>query len=166
MIKELYVIRHGIADEASEHSGIDEERQLTEKGAEKVRGVAQYLRSRDVELGVVVSSPLARARETAELVAAVCCCSRPLVITDLLLPEGSHEELIAFLNGLSEETLAVVGHEPFLSGFVSYCLANSSRPFVRMKKAGVACILYDNQIEAGACELAWLMGPGQMLSEK
>lgn len=165
-IKEIYVIRHGIADDVSEHNGVDEERQLTKKGREKVKGVVKYLRSRRVRFDAVISSPLVRARETAEIVHGACGRSRTLMISDLLLPDGSYDELIAFLNNMPEEQVAIVGHEPFLSGFVSYTLTRSGMPFVRMKKAGVACLHCDDQVEAGRCVLAWIMGPAQMLAEE
>lgn len=165
-IKEIFVIRHGIADDASEHNGSDEERQLTKKGREKVRGVAKYLQSRRIRFDTVISSPLVRARETAEIMHTACSRSKNLMISDLLLPDGSYDELIAFLNNMPEEHVAIVGHEPFLSGFVSYSLSRSSLPYVRMKKAGVACLLCEDRIEAGDCVLAWLMGPAQMLPEE
>ena len=164
-IKEVYVIRHGIADDAADHNGIDGERQLTKKGREKVKGVVKYLLSRHIRFDLVVSSPLVRARETAEIVNNACSRSRNLVISDLLVPDGSYDELILFLNNMPEERVAIVGHEPFLSGFISYCLSRSSMPYVRMKKAGIACLTCEDKLEAGNCVLAWLMGPVQMLAE-
>jgi len=160
---ELYVIRHGIADGAAEHDGKDEERQLTKKGREKVTGVAKYLRSRDIELDTVISSPLVRAKETAEIVRGECSSLKRIAVTDLLKPDGSYDELLSYLNSQKCDHIAIVGHEPFLSGFVSYCLSRNNQPFVRMKKAGIALISYDGRIEPGKCELLWLMGPGQML---
>ena len=163
---ELYVIRHGIADDAAEHDGKDGERQLTKRGREKIRGVAKYLQSLDIEFDTVISSPLVRAKETAEIIRGECSSLKRIVVTDLLNPDGSYDELIAYLNQQKSDHIAIVGHDPFLSGFVSYCLSRNNRPFVMMKKAGVALISYDGRIEPGRCELAWLMGPGQMLSGK
>ncbi len=165
-IKEIYVIRHGIADDATDHNDIDAERQLTKKGREKVKGVVKYLQSRRIRFDIVVSSPLVRARETAEIFNNACSRSRSLAISDLLMPDGSYDELITFLNNIPEEHVAIVGHEPFLSGFVSYCLSRSSMPYVRMKKAGVACLTCENTLQPGDCVLAWLMGPAQMLAEE
>lgn len=164
-MKDIYVIRHGIADDASAYQGNDRERRLTKKGRERVNSVAKYLEYRHIRFDTVISSPLVRARETAEILNAACSRTRTLVISDLLLPDGSYDELIAFLNKLPDGQIAVVGHEPFLSGFVSYCLSRSSIPFVRMKKAGVAYMSCRDPIVAGDCVLAWLMGPAQMLSE-
>jgi len=160
---ELYVIRHGIADDAAEHNGKDEERQLTKKGREKVIGTTKYLRSRDIALDTVISSPLVRARETAEIVCRECSSPKKIAVTNLLSPDGSYSELIAYLNLQKSDHIAIVGHEPFLSGFVSYCLSQSNQPFLRIKKAGIALINCNGQIKPGKCELAWLMGPSQML---
>lgn len=165
-IRVLYVIRHGLADDASEHQGQDEERQLTKKGREKVKGVARYLQAQGFDPAHLLSSPLVRARETAELIRAHSTGGKEVTITELLRPDGSYDELIAHLNSLDGDSAALVGHEPFLSGFVSYCLTRTGKSFVRMKKAGVACLGYEGPLEAGGCELQWLLGPGQMLAEE
>jgi phosphohistidine phosphatase len=165
-VKELYVIRHGIADDAAGHGGSDEQRQLTKKGKDKVNKVARFLKNGGTELGHVLSSPLARALETAEIVREECSRSGDVVITDLLKPGGSYDDLVGLINETGgDESIAIVGHEPFLSGFVSYCLSGSRHPYVRMKKAGVALLTYEGHLEPGGCELAWLMGPGQMGAE-
>lgn len=162
-MKELYVIRHGIADDAADHGGSDEQRQLTKKGKDRVKKVARFLNSEGTELGLVLSSPLARALETAEIVKEECSRSGDVVITDLLKPGGSYDDLVGLINGTGgDESVAIVGHEPFLSGFVSYCLSRSRQPYVRMKKAAVALLTYEGSLKPGDCELAWLMGPGQM----
>ena len=161
---ELYVIRHGIAEDAADHDGSDDARALTKKGKEKIKCVARHLKDRGVDLDVVISSPLIRSMETAEIIRGQCSGTKKVLITDSLMPDASYNALIDYLNGLDRAgSIAIVGHEPFLSGFVSYCLSRSREPFVRMKKGGVAAIRYDGPLEPGNCELVCLMGPGQML---
>ncbi len=162
---ELYVIRHGIAENSAVRGGDDRARALTKNGREKVRAVAAFLKKQGACPALFLSSPITRALETAEILREGCPGAKETVITDLLKPGGSYDPLIDFLNGLDVESVAVVGHEPFLSGFVSYCLSRSKMPFVRMKKAGVAAITCVGPLEPGACELMWLLGPAQMQPE-
>lgn len=162
-MKDLYVIRHGIADDAADHGGHDEERMLTKKGKDRVSGLAKYLDNIGVRLDVVISSPLVRAVETAEIVRKKCSDSKEITITDMLKPGGSCDNLIGYLNKVQGmESIAIVGHEPFLSGFISYSLSRSRHPYVLMKKAGVALLTYEDQLKPGNCELEMLMGPAQM----
>ena len=160
---ELYVIRHGIADDPAEHGGRDDRRQLTKKGREKVIGVAESLRARGVQFDAIYSSPLARALETAEIIRRECSALPQVTVTGLLKPTASFDDLIEYLNQEDKASSAVVGHEPFLSGFVSYALARSRMPFVRLKKAGVALLDYEGELRPGNCELAWLAGPAQLI---
>ena len=167
---ELYVIRHGIAESAAAHAGADDARALTKNGREKVRAVAAFLKKQGACPTLVLSSPFTRALETAEILREGCPGTKETVITGLLKPDGlsnggSYDPLVDYLNGLDVDSVAIVGHEPFLSGFVSYCLSRGKMPFVRMKKAGVAAIACTGPLEPGACELVWLVGPAQVLPE-
>src|SRR3954466_8963065 len=95
----LLVIRHAIAEdkEAFAASGrSDDQRPLTEAGREKMRRGAAGLRVVSPRIAVLASSPLLRARETAEIVAPVFRVPR-VEIVEALRPEREFDELVAWL---------------------------------------------------------------------
>ncbi|MCD1293615.1 phosphohistidine phosphatase SixA [Methanocella sp. CWC-04] len=163
-MNELYVIRHGIAEMISPAGGGDESRELTKKGREKVRLISKTLKDREIFFDRIVSSPLTRAVQTAEIVSRYCSDREEIALTDYLKPGSSYEDLIEYLNRTEgAEKVAIVGHEPFLSGFISYCLSRSKSSFVEMKKSGVALLEIDGMIIPGKAKLLWLMGPKQFM---
>lgn len=163
---ELYMIRHGFADEPLEDEKMDEERPLKKKGKEQIQDVSKGLKAQKTRFDVVFSSPLLRAKETAEIVNEFCGKSQEVEITDLLRPESSYNALIKFLNTFkSNKTVAIVGHEPFLSGFASYCLSKSKRSLIHLKKGGVLMLEIDEVIKPGHCLLSWLMEPTQIIQK-
>jgi len=165
---ELYIIRHGLAGKPLEDTQLDEDRPLTKKGKDRMKDVAKGLDELGVSLDAILSSPLARAKETAQIVEKYCSDAGSIEYTDLLKPGASNDKLIEFLNGLEGKdkaavnAVAIVGHEPFLSGFASYCLAKGKNSFIRLKKGGVLALELDGALKPGQCKLAWLMEPWQL----
>lgn len=161
-MKALYVVRHGIAEERSE-DGEDAARELTGKGKDRMKQVAKSLAAEGVKFDVILSSPLVRAVQTARILEKHCTDGGPAVVTELLRGDASFDDLIGDLNGLEGAgSVAIVGHEPFLSGFVSYCLSGQPASFVRMKKGSVAALEVAGAVQPGHCILAWLLEPGQL----
>lgn len=161
---ELYIIRHGLAGKSLEDEALDEERPLKKKGKEMMKDIAKGLQTLKIGFDVVVTSPLLRAKETAEIVNALCSDTKEVTVTDLLCPDASYDNLIKFLNKLKKyEKVAIVGHEPFLSGFASYCLTNNKHALISLKKGGVLKLEMDGVIKPGKCTLSWLMEPSQLV---
>ena len=169
----LLVIRHGIAEdkEAFAASGrSDDLRPLTQAGRAKMRRGAQGLRAICPRVAVLASSPLVRARETAEIVAPALDIAR-VEIVDALRPERSFEELVGWLRSRvvpndhgANPTIAVVGHEPHLSGLVTWLMTSTAESRIELKK-GAACLLgFEETIAAGAAELRWALTPVQLRS--
>lgn len=158
---ELYIIRHGLAGKSLAEG--DELRPLKKKGREQMKEVAKGLKELDVAFDLVLTSPLVRAKESAEIVQAYCGGSNEVTVTNLLKPGSSYNNLIRLLNKLKKpKRVAIVGHEPFLSGFASYCLSNSKVSFIDLKKGGALMLEIDKTIRPGRCVLAWLMEPAQI----
>lgn len=136
---ELYLIRHAHAEEHSASGGGDEARALTTQGRERFRDVVRGLERLEVQFDRVYHSPYLRAQETADLL-------EPLLDGDTVVTAGlaraPSEELLASLEGGS---VALVGHEPWLSDLLSVMLLgwhvyehpSRSAPF-EFKKGGVA----------------------------
>jgi len=162
-MKELFIVRHGPAGKSMDDKKLDETRSLTKKGKEKMKAIAKGLSDMDISFDMIVTSPLARCAESAELLSKCCTGKRSVEAIDALKPGGSIDDLIGYLNTLEGvENVAIVGHEPFLSEFASYCLAKSKNSFIDLKKGGVIAIEFGNMIKPGAGKLCWMMEPAQL----
>lgn len=131
----LYVIRHATAVEATPGLS-DERRPLTDDGRREFARVVRGLRALDVRFDRLLHSPLLRALETAELCAPLLLGESE--VTDALAKPPS-KELLAMLRG---ESVALVGHEPWLSELVAWLATgdgNLSNAFP-LEKGGVAVL--------------------------
>ena len=146
----LYFLRHGEADWPNWDRS-DDERPLTERGKKEMRKVAKFLRELDVPLDDIVSSPLVRARQTADIVAKRF---------DLHVRE--HQALgagfsVAALKSISQEYpvdhLMIVGHEPSFSRVIGELTGGDCK----MSKGGVALVDLDPGEMRG--RLLWLFPP-------
>lgn len=160
----LYLIRHAIAEEPGDAP--DELRPLTEKGRKKMRKIARALSTLEIRPNLVLTSPLVRARETAEILAdALRLIDDKIVETEFLMPGGDPQQLIEKINsefpGL--ETIALVGHEPALSSLASVLLTGMPDVELVFKKGGV-CALAVSDLHFGRCAaLEWFLAPAQLV---
>src|SRR5262245_2134910 len=139
MSYELYLIRHGVAEERGEKWPDDAKRPLTERGMTKMRRNARGLARLGVTLDVVLTSPFVRARQTAEILAGAFEPRPALVQADSLTPDGSYEMVIADLAKHTRRSrIALVGHEPSI-GSLAARLAGSRRP-LEFKKGAICRI--------------------------
>jgi phosphohistidine phosphatase len=161
----LYLLRHGLAVERGT-SGYarDSDRVLTPKGERRLWQTAEALEALEISFDVIISSPYARARQTAEIVAEAFKAQKRLQFSDTLTPNGDFKELVELLNHLKPrpEDVLLVGHEPQMSGFISLLVGGDGRCSIAMKKGGV-CKLEVQSLKAGRCAtLEWLLTPRQM----
>lgn len=155
----LYLMRHGIAVERDEWAGPDEARPLTSAGRKKTKAIARALKkNHGVAVDAVLTSPLTRARETAEIVGEVL--TSPVQQCDPLGEGSELGEVAAELKrGGASERLMLVGHEPDFGYLLATLLGErEARPF---KKAGVAYLT--GQFKKGGMVMQWQMTPKQML---
>lgn len=156
----IYIIRHADAQQLGQKNDFsDEKRSLTSEGRDRMRDGAKGLRALGVEPDLVLTSPLARALETAEIVAAALGVSKKEIVqTDNLKPGSSVDELFAEVKKhTGVESLAVVGHEPDLSGIISRILHGHSRVPIEMKKGSVCCLNVTETVPALRGSLAWML---------
>jgi phosphohistidine phosphatase len=155
---ELYVIRHGLAEERGDAYPDDAKRPLTEEGISRMRKAARGLARIGVEVDVVLTSPLVRARQTAELVAAGLDPRPTIVNVDSLAPDGTYAAVVADLEKHSRKSrIALVGHEPMLGELAARFIG--SRHAIELKKGAVCCIDVENLPPGGPGDLRWLMTP-------
>ena len=155
---ELYFIRHGVAEERGDAWPDDAKRPLTDEGMSRLRKAARALARFGLSLDVVLTSPLVRARQTAELVAGGLDPRPSLVNVDSLAPDGTYAAVIADLEKHARKSrIALVGHEPMI-GELAARLIGSRHP-IEFKKGAVCRIDLEDLPPAGPGELRWLLTP-------
>lgn len=161
---ELMIVRHAIAVEHGDPAyKRDEDRPLTPEGMHKFRLAARGLKEFADKPERIVSSPLIRARQTAEILRDVVAPDLKIEFSDDLVPSGDFARALQFLKGLRVGRVAIVGHEPHLSGFTSYLLVGEkSRADVIFKKGGAALVSFQDAPGAGHGTLEWLVQPGAL----
>lgn len=157
----LYVLRHGDAVEHGDPRYKENDRPLTRKGIQRTRQLAHVLREMEISFDAILTSPLTRARETAEIVSRGLKLQDQMRFCEHLTPSGSMEELVLQINTIRPATksVALVGHEPYLSGFISLlCTGGPGLPVVLKK--GALCRLDIDILSCGKCAaLDWLLQP-------
>lgn len=165
----LYLIRHAIAVEDSGRYEDDSQRPLTDKGRKKMRQIAKGLRALGVEFDLILSSPYVRAAETAEIVAEVFKMKKDVQFSENLIPMGDPNQLIAEMNEkYAADSVALVGHEPFLTALVGLLVSDNARVDLTIKKGGVCSLSTDDLHHTRKATMDWLLTPGILvgISEK
>ena len=147
---ELYFLRHGEADWPNWKKD-DDERPLTKRGKKEMREVAAFLRQVKARPDLIVTSPLPRASQTAEITAErlkVKCRQ-----DKLLSPGFRRDDLERLLKKYPEESLMIVGHEPDFTETISQLTGGS----LKLSKAGIALVELNHSWRDG--RLLWLIPP-------
>jgi phosphohistidine phosphatase len=162
---QLFLIRHGVAEERGDAWPDDAKRPLSEDGIERFQRSARGLARLDIWIDVVLTSPLVRARQTAEIVASAFD-PRPSIITiESLAPGGSYASLVADLEKHGRKTrIALVGHEPGIGEMAARLIG--SRHSFEFKKGAVCRIDVDEIPPVGPGDLRWFLTPKVMASIK
>ena len=155
---EIYVFRHGIADDAQ--PGLpDSSRELTEEGRKKTAEVVKLARKSGVRPTLILTSPYVRARQTARIAAEQLEYDGQVLAVESLVPHGSPEGVWQDLRDHGDETAVLLaGHEPLLSRLVAYLL-NAPALRVEMKKAGLVRIDIETMRAHPHGILRWMIVP-------
>jgi phosphohistidine phosphatase len=155
---ELLVLRHGEAGRSSPLPG-DSKRSLTAEGKQEIEDLSNGLKSLDVKFDYILTSPLLRAKNTAEIVAKSLKFKGKIEELDALKPEGNKLEFYSILSKLKQDSMVlVVGHEPYLSEMISEAISQSDCR-INLKKAGLARIRVLSTTLKIKGELRWLLTP-------
>jgi phosphohistidine phosphatase len=152
---ELYILRHGIAEEVSA-SGADKDRRLTGEGVEKTKAAGKALGKLGIEFDLILASPFVRAWRTAELIAEELNCGKLLQPCPALSSGKGVAAILQELKKVNASSVLLVGHEPELSQLISTLLAGSPGLAITMKKGGF-CRLSCISAEPGGARLEWLL---------
>lgn len=140
---ELYFLRHGLAGQRGEWTGDDSQRPLTEEGQVRMAREAETIAALNLKFDWIVSSPLVRAHQTAEIVARRLSATDRLIIDDRLAPGCGPRQLAAILSDHADATsLMLVGHEPDFSEMIGHLTGGR----VECKKGSLACVRLTNPV--------------------
>ena len=114
----LYLLRHGDAGQNGDPNyPVDADRPLTPKGIKRTKCLAHALLGMEITFDMILTSPLVRARQTAELMERGMRLHGQLAHTAHLSPSGDMEKLVTQLNAIRPalKSVLLVGHDPYLS---------------------------------------------------
>ena len=160
MTVEVILVRHAVAAKRSLVRWKDDtQRPLTADGRRKFRKAAAGLARWLPEIDCLLTSPLVRARQTAEVLNAVARWPRPIECPELA-PGSDLGALLAVLRRQKARRMALVGHEPELSALVSICIAGPDANLpITLKKGGIAGIVFSGRIGPGKATLTAIIPP-------
>jgi phosphohistidine phosphatase len=153
-VTELYFLRHASAADRETWDRPDNERPLTEKGRRQAERLGRLLAAAGLVPDAVITSPLVRARETAEIVAGL------VGVTPRIEPRLGEPLDLAGLDAILDDAgsprrPAIVGHDPDFSELVSELVGAP----IPMRKGALARVDVERPLEPGAGELRWLLPP-------
>jgi phosphohistidine phosphatase len=156
---ELFIVRHAIAAERGPNYPDDRERPLTNDGIARFKQAVEGLKDFDAKVELVLTSPLVRARHTAELLVAGVAGKPRLETLDALAPGGRMSQVMEAVSRYAKRAshIAIVGHEPDLGELAARYLR--ARGTIEFKKGAVCCIELDGAMPAGPGTLKWLLPP-------
>jgi phosphohistidine phosphatase len=157
----LYLVRHGIATQRLGGAiTTDAQRPLTEEGRNETRVVASALRRLGVAPDLIVSSPLVRAFQTAEILAEVLTRSTQVELCEALAPGGNASDLYKALRSFKEANeIFLVGHEPDMGRLAGTLLWAGPELDIPFKKAGVCRVDVTSLPPTAPGTLKWFITP-------
>jgi phosphohistidine phosphatase len=166
----LYLMRHGAAQDSSNTTddpsvANDHERPLTHKGAKRLRRAGRGLRRLEIPFDGILTSPVLRARQSAEIVAAALGLESHLEEISGLAPESTVELLLFGLARYHDrEHLLMVGHEPLLSQTIGslLCSGRGQELEIALRKGSLCRIEIDELPPSSPAVLHWLLTPKQL----
>ena len=153
----LYFLRHASAGEPVSNPKKDEKRALDETGVEQCGYVGRALAALDVQVDLIISSPLKRAAQTASLVGNELSYEGKLVFEEALRPTASFADFRKMLDKyVRHDAVMVVGHNPSLSEFLGRAIsASGCEAAIDLKKGAVA----RTEMNRNSASLTWCLTP-------
>jgi phosphohistidine phosphatase len=152
---QIYLLRHGIAENGTP----DSDRPLTSEGRDKLRRVLARARAADVNPTLILSSPLRRAVETADLAAEVLAYRGKVVKTRALVPDASPYDTWEEIRKRPDESaILLASHDPLMSSLAAFLLASPGLT-VDFKKAGLMRVDCERIGPEPKGVLKWMLTP-------
>lgn len=155
---ELYLIRHGIAADRGDDYPDDSKRPLTAKGLAALKKEASALAQLGVDFDQIITSPLVRTRQTAEVFSQVLSSTPPVALSDSLAPAGAPAAVFQELaRHMRKERIALVGHEPNIGELAARLIG--ARVPLDFKKGAICRIDFEVFPPKGTGQLRWFLPP-------
>ena len=155
----LYFLRHATA---ARDAASDELRELTEVGRIEARTAGDALARMGVKPGAILTSPLVRARQTAELAAQALNISDEITVVAELANDATTAQLLKALKPFTAHAeLVLVGHLPSFPEYIATLTGSASPNALHLGKGAIACVQL-NSLTPGGGTLRWLMGKKQL----
>lgn len=152
----LYLMRHAHAGTVRDNPVLDAKRGLLEEGKTQCTLMARALVTLKAQIDVVVSSPLKRARQTAQFVATEIGCDEPVEAVEALAPGASYAQFLDLLAEYSDhDGMLAVGHNPQIFQFLGKLITGNGGAAIRMRKGSIACV----DLSHHPPRLQWLVDP-------
>jgi phosphohistidine phosphatase len=163
---DLYLLRHGIAEDQDFRFKHDSERPLTDEGRDKVKAIGRAMAVLGLTYDVILTSPFVRTLQTAEIIARQLDLEKCLVKCRHLAVGGDMSEVFSTLRTehAEAESVLLVGHEPALSSLISMMVTGQGAYDITMKKGGLCCLSVSSFRYGRSACLEWLMTPKQLLA--
>jgi phosphohistidine phosphatase len=160
---ELYILRNGEAGAHLRDQSDEYHRPLSDTGRSQVERVARWLADQEIVFDAIVTSPLPRARESAEIVAACVECREEIFESGDLEPKIPPDILLDKLfHFFQAENVLIVGHGPEISQIISVLIAGHSHAAIHVARGGLAKVRHVQYFEGAAGELQWVITPDQL----
>ena len=157
-VLELYLVRHGVAAERGPEYPDDSKRPLTGKGISALRKEAKALDALGVSFDLIISSPLTRTRQTADVLAEYLGGKAAVVLSDALAPAGTPAAVIQEIGKHPRKTrVALVGHEPNIGELAGRLIG--ARSPIQFKKGAICRIDFDVLPPKALGQLIWFLPP-------
>src|SRR5688572_7987882 len=157
-VLELYLIRHGIAAERGSDYPDDSKRPLTSKGIAALRREAKALNSLGVTFDLIITSPLTRTRQTAEVFAEHLEGKPTVSHSDALAPAGTPAAVMQEIAKHARKArIALVGHEPNIGELAARLIG--ARSPIQFKKGAICRIDFDGLPPKALGQLRWFLPP-------
>ena len=158
----LFVLRHASAGTRRPNPTVDVKRQLDKDGKRQCIQLGHVLNALSINFDLIVSSPLKRSLQTAQLVGTETGYETPILITDALRPEADFPQFQRLLHECSAyENVMVVGHNPNITTFLVQLLTvpngaapSRNQPRIRLRKGSIARLNMQR-----SAVLQWLLDP-------
>jgi len=155
---ELYLIRHGVAADRGEEYPDDSKRPLTSDGISQLRKQAKALDSLDIGFDHIITSPLVRTRQTADVFAEHLKSKPSVSNSDALAPAGTPAGVLQELGKhMRKARIALVGHEPNIGELAARLIG--SRTPLAFKKGAICRIDFEVFPPKGSGQLRWFVTP-------
>jgi phosphohistidine phosphatase len=162
---DIYILRHAIAEQRGTPGfERDSDRPLTAKGERKMRKIAEGMHAMELAFDLILSSPILRAKQTAEIVAKVFNAGSILEFSDALAVGSEPAQVISELKKWRHplRSVLLVGHEPYLSTLISTLISGDGDLSITMKKGGLCKLTIDSLEDGRHATLEWLLAPNHL----